>query len=108
MASVTYDNTVYPVARDVLGQAHADRVVLGVRPEDLEVSERRRPIEVDVVEELGADAYVYGRTRLGDGEHQMIARVDGRRPPAAGDVFHVTPRRGHVHLFHVASGERLG
>jgi multiple sugar transport system ATP-binding protein len=105
---VSFGDTVYPVARDVLGQAHADRVVLGVRPEDLEVSEHGLPIEVDVVEELGADAYVYGRTKVGDAEHQMIARVDGRRPPAQGEVFHVTPRQGHVHLFDVASGERLG
>jgi len=37
-----------------------------------------------------------------------IARVDGRRPPAEGEVLHVAPRRGHVHLFDAASGERLG
>jgi multiple sugar transport system ATP-binding protein len=51
---------------------------------------------------------VYGRAKLGDGEHPIIARVDGRRPPVQGEVLHVTPRRGHVHLFDVASGERLG
>ena len=45
---------------------------------------------------------------LGDGEQQIIARVDGRRPPLKGEVFHVTPRSGHVHLFDVDSGERLG
>jgi multiple sugar transport system ATP-binding protein len=45
-------------------------------------------IEADVVEELGADAYVYGRTRFGDSEQQIIAR-------------------GHVHLFRVSDGARL-
>ena len=105
---VSFGDVVYPVSRDVLGRAQAGEVVVGVRPEDLEVSDHGLPIEVDVVEELGADAYVYGRTKLGDGEHQIIARVDGRRPPAKGEVFHVTPRHGHVHLFDVASGERLG
>ena len=105
---VSFGDTVYPVSRDLLGQASAGRVVVGVRPEDLDLSANGLPIEVDVVEELGADAYVYGRTVLSDGEHQIIARVDGRRPPAKGEVLHVTPRRGHVHLFDAASGERLG
>jgi multiple sugar transport system ATP-binding protein len=105
---VSFGEVVYPVARDVLSRAGDGTVVLGVRPEDLDLSDQGLPIEVDVVEELGADAYVYGRTRVGDGEHPIIARVDGRRPPAKGEILHVTPRRGHVHLFDVASGERLG
>jgi multiple sugar transport system ATP-binding protein len=105
---VSFGDVVYPVSRDVLGQARDGQVVLGVRPEDLELSAQGLPIEVDVVEELGADAYVYGRTRVDDTEHQIIARVDGRRPPARGEVLHVTPRQGHVHLFDVGSGERLG
>jgi multiple sugar transport system ATP-binding protein len=105
---VSFGDVEHPVARDVLGQAANSSVTVGVRPEDLEISPQGLPIEVDVVEELGADAYVYGRTKVGDGEHQIIARVDGRRPPAKGEVFHVTPRQGHVHLFDVDSGERLG
>jgi multiple sugar transport system ATP-binding protein len=105
---VVFGDVVHPVARDVLGQAGDSQVVLGVRPEDLEVSDHGLPIEVDVVEELGADAYVYGRTKLGDEEHQITARVDGRRPPAKGEVFTVSPRGGHVHLFDVDSGRRLG
>src|SRR3954465_6965311 len=92
---VSFGDVVYPVARDVLGQASDGQVVLGVRPEDLELSDQGLPIEVDVVEELGADAYVYGRTKVGDSEHQIIARVDGRRPPAKGEVLRVTPRHGH-------------
>ncbi|MCZ2849702.1 ABC transporter ATP-binding protein [Modestobacter sp. VKM Ac-2978] len=105
---VPFGDTVYPVGRDVLGHAAGSQVTVGVRPEDLEVSANGLPIDVDVVEELGADAYVYGRTRVGDGESDIIARVDGRRPPAKGEVIHVTPRQGHVHLFDVVSGERLG
>ncbi|MDT0277117.1 ABC transporter ATP-binding protein [Blastococcus goldschmidtiae] len=105
---VLFGDVVHPVARDVLGPAEDSQVVVGVRPEDLEVAGHGLPIEVDVVEELGADAYVYGRTRLGDGEHEITARVDGRRPPARGEVLTVTPRQGHVHLFDLASGNRLG
>jgi multiple sugar transport system ATP-binding protein len=105
---VSFGDVVYPVSRDVLGRTSDSQVVLGVRPEDLDVSAQGLPIEVDVVEELGADAYVYGRTRAGREELPIVARVDGRRPPAKGDVFHVTPRQGHVHLFDVGNGERLG
>jgi multiple sugar transport system ATP-binding protein len=105
---VRFGDDVHPVARDVLAEASESTVVLGVRPEDLEVAGHGLPVEVDVVEELGADAYVYGRTRLGDGEHQITARVDGRRPPQKGEVIHVSPRRGHVHLFDVRDESRLG
>jgi multiple sugar transport system ATP-binding protein len=105
---VSFGDVVYPVSRDVLGRSSDGQVVLGVRPEDLEASSEGLPIEVDVVEELGADAYVYGRTRTGGEEMPIVARVDGRRPPATGEVFHVTPRQGQVHLFDVGNGERLG
>ncbi|WP_299960204.1 ABC transporter ATP-binding protein [uncultured Modestobacter sp.] len=105
---VAFGNTVHPVARDVLGRTAGRTVTVGVRPEDLELADSGLPVEVDVVEELGADAYVYGRTRVGDAEHEIIARVDGRTPPRKGDVLHVLPRGGHVHLFDTTSGERLG
>ncbi|MQA35425.1 ABC transporter ATP-binding protein [Modestobacter roseus] len=104
---VSFGDTVYPVPRELLGQA-AGKVTVGIRPEDVEFSDHGLTVEVDVVEVLGADAYVYGRTKLGDGEHDIIARADGRTPPQKGDVMHVSPRRGHVHLFDSTSGERIG
>jgi multiple sugar transport system ATP-binding protein len=105
---VVLGDVVHPVERSVLARAAEATVLLGVRPEDLEISPHGLPVEVDVVEELGADAYVYGRTRLGNEEHLITVRVDGRRPPVPGAVVHVTPRPGHVHLFDARSGERLG
>ncbi|GAB2694940.1 ABC transporter ATP-binding protein [Thalassiella azotivora] len=105
---VQFGDTTHPVERGVLGEAGDGRVTVGVRPEDLELSEHGLPVEVDVVEELGADAYVYGRTRIGDDEHEIIARVDGRRPPEKGSTVHFTPKQGHTHLFSTADGRRLG
>jgi multiple sugar transport system ATP-binding protein len=99
---------VHPVERDVLGAAHSSSVVLGVRPEDLEVTATGLPVEVEVVEELGADAYVYGTATVDDDRHPVTVRVDGRRPPQKGDRIAVTPRVGHVHLFSTVDGERLG
>src|ERR671933_593712 len=121
---VKLGDTVHPVERSLLSGT-GDRVTLGVRPEDLELSDRGLPVQVDVVEELGADAYIYGRalgtgsgetgvsaapgstTALG-GDLQIIARTDGRRPPQKGETVHFLPKQGHVHLFDTESGARLG
>lgn len=79
---VQFGGTVYPVKRDVLEEAHGQTVTVGSRPEDLETvgNGEGLQVEVDVVEELGADAYVYGHTILDGKSHDIVARVDGRRP----------------------------
>ncbi|MDQ4503989.1 sn-glycerol-3-phosphate ABC transporter ATP-binding protein UgpC [Sinomonas sp. ASV322] len=108
-AGVKFGGAVYPVARDVLAEATGTTVTLGVRPEDLESAPQGEglEVEVDVVEELGADAYVYGHTNLGGQNHDIVARVDGRRPPLKGDKLWVRPQAGHVHLFDTKTGLRL-
>ncbi len=105
---VEFGDTTYPVSRWVLGEADDRRVTVGVRPEDLELAEHGLATEVDLVEELGADAYIYGRTTVGGEEHQIIVRTDGRRPPAKGATVHISPRHGGIHLFSTHTGGRLG
>lgn len=107
---VQFGGTIYPVERDVLSETALTSVSLGVRPEDLTLSETGEglPVEVNLVEELGADAYIYGSTRMGDAEHEIIARVDGRRPPEKGATVYFRPKEGHVHLFDTESGARMG
>src|ERR671933_3013837 len=63
---VKLGDTVYPVERSVLSGT-GSRVTVGVRPEDLKLSDRGLAVQVDVVEELGADAYIYGRAHAGEG-----------------------------------------
>jgi multiple sugar transport system ATP-binding protein len=84
-------------------------VTVGVRPEDMELVSAGNGLatEVDVVEELGADAYVYGTTEVGGERRAVIARVDGRTPPDKGSVLHFAPRQGHLHLFAGDTGERI-
>ncbi|RBO88744.1 carbohydrate ABC transporter ATP-binding protein (CUT1 family) [Micrococcus sp. KT16] len=105
-------------------------VTVGIRPEDLHLGEDGRglPIEADVVEELGADAYVYGhlapvtaagaiiqvdptaeggRVTEGPGAHEIVVRTEGRTPPRAGTTVWATPNTDHVHLFDPATGMRL-
>ncbi|HRW19319.1 MAG TPA: sn-glycerol-3-phosphate ABC transporter ATP-binding protein UgpC [Dermatophilaceae bacterium] len=107
------------VDRETL-QGAGKHVTLGIRPEDMEVSTTGEGLElvVEVVEELGADAYIYGLPKdvtqvTTEGEDHSVqkpflARVDGRRPPQRGETVHLVPKAGHIHLFNAESGERLG
>ncbi|MFB0835662.1 ABC transporter ATP-binding protein [Arthrobacter halodurans] len=107
---VQFGDALYPVDADTVAGAHGRTVTVGVRPEDLELSPAGQglAVEVDVVEELGADAYVYGHATLDGTEHDMVVRVDGRKPPFKGETIYVRPMSGHVHLFDVQTGLRLG
>jgi multiple sugar transport system ATP-binding protein len=102
---VRFGDTVAPVER---GVADVPEVLFGVRPEDLRIAEHGIPVEVDLVEELGADAYVYGRAQVHGSDHDVVARVDGRRPPRRGATVHLAPEPGRTHVFAVADGRRLG
>ena len=108
---VQFGGAVLPVDRETLSDTDETSVTLGVRPEDLELvpDEQGIAVEVDLVEELGADAYVHGR-RAGTDEvtKPFIARVDGRRPPAKGETVYFRPKEGYMHLFDIKTGQRLG
>jgi multiple sugar transport system ATP-binding protein len=64
--------------------------------------------EVEVVEELGADAYAFCVARPGGVDTKLIARTDWRRPPAQGAKVVLRPRSGEAHAFDPETGERLG
>ncbi|NYJ75009.1 ABC transporter ATP-binding protein [Allobranchiibius huperziae] len=104
---VKLGNAVVPVPREALARAGGS-VTVGVRPEDLVLNTEREGLEVqvEVVEELGADAYIYGRT-TGAQEGQMVARLGGRDVPDKGTKLHFTIKAERIHLFDRASGERI-
>jgi multiple sugar transport system ATP-binding protein len=66
-----------------------------------------RPGTVDGIEELGADAYVYGTCEAEGTPHDVIVRVKGRESTGKGDVLHVTTDPAHVHVFDKETGARL-
>jgi multiple sugar transport system ATP-binding protein len=84
-------------------------VTLGVRPESLRLAGAGEPgfvLTVELVEELGADAYVHGR--LAEGGDRIVVRVDGRTPPRLGESVRVSLRdASEIHLFDPESGLRL-
>ncbi|CCH69347.1 sn-glycerol-3-phosphate import ATP-binding protein UgpC [Phycicoccus elongatus Lp2] len=117
-SGVKFGNHTLDVARgDVAGAG--SQVIVGVRPEDVEVTSNPDGLElvVDVVEELGADAYIYGTPTdksiaiEGSGDDALakpfIARVDGRQVPEKGSKVFVHPKAAHLHVFNKETGERL-
>ncbi|WP_241383624.1 ABC transporter ATP-binding protein [Rhodococcus sp. CH91] len=101
-------DTYVPIPRDVLGQVSETEVVLGIRPEHLEISNDGLAMDVDVVEELGSEAYVYGRADVGGLDHQIVARSDWRNPPQKGDRLYLRFDPEYVHVFGMSDGRRIG
>ncbi len=99
-----------PLTRDTMTGASGKQVTVGVRPEDLQVSTTRTdglPVTVDLVEELGADGYLYGHADVAGRRTDIVARVDGRAHADVGDTVYLHPEQDHTHVFDVESGERL-
>jgi len=106
---VKFGAGIHEIERSRLVDAGKE-VTLGVRPEDLTITTEGKglAVTVEVVEELGADAYIYGSTTETAGDIKpIIARVDGRTPPEKGAVVNLTPKTGHVHLFNAETGRRI-
>jgi multiple sugar transport system ATP-binding protein len=85
-------------------------ITVGVRPESWRIvssSEQGLPVTVTVVEELGADEFVYGTCDVEGTPGNIIIRVSGRGQAKKGDVIYVTTDPKDVHVFDTASGERL-
>jgi multiple sugar transport system ATP-binding protein len=81
-----------------------------VRPESFGLADADTglPIQVDLIEVLGADAYVYGTSQVADATEKFVIRVDGRVPPRMGDTIRMTVRESEAHFFHPQTGLRLG
>lgn len=66
------------------------------------------PAVIELVEDLGSDAYAYCSIDLdGAGTHQMAFRVDPDSVPERGARLRLRPRVGGVHLFDAVTGQRL-
>ena len=106
---VQFGTATVPVDRKTLSGASGTRVTVGIRPEDLTVSTTGKGLQttVELVEELGADGYLYGSTEVDGQKIEMVVRVDGRDHPVAGDKIALLPIQHHMHVFDTATGVRL-
>jgi multiple sugar transport system ATP-binding protein len=90
-------------------------VTVGVRPEGFTPASTGFDVLVEVVEELGSDAFVYGRpvdpsvkfANATDEGAQVIVRWDPKNPPKAGQTVTVQANPAAIHLFDSVSGERI-
>ncbi|NYD57882.1 multiple sugar transport system ATP-binding protein [Nocardioides marinisabuli] len=84
-------------------------ITVGVRPEAWRVvgPGEGLPVKVTVVEELGADNYLYGTSDVEGVPSTVIVRVHGRDHARKGEVMHVTTDPHHVHVFDTKTGARL-
>ena len=103
---VSLGDTEIDVSRETSG---ANEVVIGVRPEQLVADGPTAglELEVDIVEELGADAYMYGHVEVAGARHQVVARADWRNPPARGARVRLGFDADQVHLFSAGDGRSL-
>ncbi|MDQ4006702.1 MAG: sn-glycerol-3-phosphate ABC transporter ATP-binding protein UgpC [Actinomycetota bacterium] len=128
---VRLGNTDVPLDREVLSRLGGEKeAVLGVRPESFRVvseDEQGLLAEVDLVEELGADAFVYASMSEGgnvvaaevseEGESsevtespgpvELVARVDARKPPQRGAKIRLAVDPERLHLFSKSTGQRV-
>ncbi len=98
-----------PIDRSAANGARG-RVTVGVRPDAWHIrasGDAGLPITVAVVEELGADSFIYGTCDVDGTPDQIVVRVEGRRHPQKGDTVHVVTDPENVHLFDADSGLRL-
>ncbi len=107
---VQFGTDVAKVPSDVTKAATDKNVTVGVRPEDLDISTSNKGIKVvvEVVEELGADGYLYGTAESAGEKIDVVVRVDGREHASVGDTVYITPKPAHVHVFDLSTGKRLG
>lgn len=96
----------YDVGIDRAIASAASELIVGVRPEHLQVVESGVPVQVDFAEELGADTYLYGRV-VGAADQSVVARVPGTTVVQRGDRLSLGFDRSDLHFFG-ADGIRLG
>ena len=112
---VLVGNYVVPVPRATLAKAAADEksLIVGIRPENFAIADAGISLEVDVVEELGADGYVYGTLAGLDTDEkltaqQIVARVSARTPPQRGTTVKLAAKNPEtIHVFSEKTQARL-
>lgn len=90
------DHTV-PMERSRMDQVRGGTALLGIRPEDLHITDSGATMTVTLVEELGADTFVYGDMTAADGSTvNLVARDRSHAAPRMGETVHVAPERTYL------------
>jgi multiple sugar transport system ATP-binding protein len=92
----------------VPGTDRRDTVVVGVRPESLVLAADGIPARVEVVEEVGADAWVFCAAEIAGVETKLVARAGAKGAPERGARVSLRPVAEEAHVFDPVGGNRLG
>jgi multiple sugar transport system ATP-binding protein len=109
-SGVRLGDAVLAVPREALAAAGDDAILVGVRPEDLRrcgPSEPGLRVVVEMVEELGADTFVYGHSESDGQQHPVVARFNGGDSAKVGEAIMLTAPADKLHLFDQTSEQRL-
>ncbi len=102
-----------PLTREQVAAAQQGgdgKVTIGFRPEAAEVVSEAvdaLPIKVDLVEDLGSHANVYGHSEVGGGAERDVVRTERRYMPHMGETIYIRPNTNQLHLFNAGSGFRI-
>jgi multiple sugar transport system ATP-binding protein len=111
-SGATFGALDVPLTREQIQAAQNGdgKVPVGFRPEAAELvpeSTNALPIVVDLVEDLGSDANVYGHAALDGGSERFVVRTDRRNMPSMGETVYIRPQTGGIHLFNASTGKRI-
>jgi multiple sugar transport system ATP-binding protein len=105
---VKFGNSTLKIDSAILAKTKEKSITVGLRPEDLVISKSDGiQVEVDVIEELGADAFLYGSAVVEGEKTDVIARIGSVSSIRSGDKVYLKPQGGITHLFDVSTGLRL-
>ena len=108
-----FGETALPLTREIRDAANGSgtkEVTIGIRPEHCKLGSETSggiPIEVDLVEELGSEAYVYGHATYDGSSERFVVRTESTNVPRLSETVYVVPEPGHEHVFHAETGNRL-
>jgi multiple sugar transport system ATP-binding protein len=111
-SGAAFGSLAVPLTREQVASADggSGKVTVGFRPEATDLvapTEGGLPIVVDLVEDLGSDANVYGHAAMDEGSERFVVRTDRRNMPTMGETVFIKPQTNQVHLFNAGTGLRI-
>ncbi|MFE3542010.1 ABC transporter ATP-binding protein [Nocardia sp. NPDC059177] len=100
------DNLRIPVPHTVPGP----RVILGIRPESWQITTEGIPVTAELLEELGAESFVYTHstgTNWSTRSGKLVVRVDRRFHTTPGETLHLQPKPDEVFFFDADTDLRI-